>query len=74
MRVRQEKTGCGAISVLLGSTGLVYVAAAMVPGMTTIAMVFLLGSNFLLWVGLLAFLAGQKEDIINAFREVPRRD
>jgi hypothetical protein len=65
MRTRPAKIGCGAIGVLLGSTAVAYVGGAMVPGITTIALVFLLVSNFLLWAGLLAFLEGQKEDVVN---------
>ena len=74
MKTRPAKIGCGAISVLLGSSALTYLAAATVPRMDGSALAFLLGSNFILWAGLLAFIEGQKEDIINRLREKPRQD
>jgi hypothetical protein len=65
MRTRPEKIGCGVAGVLLGSTGLGFLAGSVIPGMTGIAWVLLLGSNLILWIGLLAVIQGHKEDIHN---------
>src|SRR5262245_50314076 len=63
MRTHPETIGCGAAGVLLGSTGLAFLAGLVIPGMTEIAWALLMGSNFLLWIGLLAFIRGHNEDI-----------
>jgi hypothetical protein len=67
-RVRPEKIGCGAASLLVGSTGLALLAGLVIPGMTVIAWVLLLASNLFLWVGFLAYIQGQKEDLEESIR------
>ena len=62
-RIHPEKIGCGAVSLLLGSTSLAFFVGSLLPGMTAISWIILVGSNFLLWMGLLAFIQGHKEDI-----------
>jgi hypothetical protein len=67
-RVRPEKIGCGAASVLVGAAGLAFMAGMVISGMTALAWVVLMGSNLLLWIGLLVFVQGQKEDLEDAIR------
>ena len=67
--------GVGSFLSLLGTMGLTFLLGdALIPGMTPIALVLLLGGTFLFWAGLLLYLEGLKNDIATAIRDSSREE